>query len=284
LPGDWIEYSERFSRAPGEQAHQESSIRCLASSRFHQGLRESKAGCPQSIRPEACISNLLVGYYYLTPSHSPKNPWKKNIPDHSLSALAERHLGVILDGESETERRAAQESAVLLPLHDIMDALLAKNGLHRIADLEFRAVCSLAEMEISGIYLDCDQAKRIVEEEENEICNIIWTVHDEARRKGFVTVSQDGKKLSYYLNPDRQEDVLAFLKSRGYGVINTKAEVLRGLAAAGCAFAEAVLRYRHVSHLLAFLNNWLSHVHAKDGRIHPHYYFEYPAALLRGCT
>jgi DNA polymerase-1 len=224
------------------------------------------------------------GYYYLTPSHSPKNPWKKNIPDHSLSALAERHLGVILDGESETERRAAQESAVLLPLHDIMDALLAKNGLHRIADLEFRAVCSLAEMEISGIYLDCDQAKRIVEEEENEICNIIWTVHDEARRKGFVTVSQDGKKLSYYLNPDRQEDVLAFLKSRGYGVINTKAEVLRGLAAAGCAFAEAVLRYRHVSHLLAFLNNWLSHVHAKDGRIHPHYYFEYPAALLRGCT
>ena len=28
------------------------------------------------------------GYYYLTPSHSPKNPWKKNIPDHSLAALA----------------------------------------------------------------------------------------------------------------------------------------------------------------------------------------------------
>ena len=220
------------------------------------------------------------GYYYLTPSHSPKNPWKKNIPDHSLAALAERHLGVILDGENETERRAAEESAVLLPLHDILAALLAKNGLQKIADLEFRAVCSLAEMEISGIYLDSDQAKRKVEDEENEICNLVWTVHDEARRKGFVTVSEDGKRLSYYLNPDRQEDVLAFLKSRGYGVISTKAEILRGLAAAGCAFAEAVLRYRHVSHLLAFLSNWLSHVHAKDGRVHPHY-FQIPSSTGR---
>jgi len=220
------------------------------------------------------------GYYYLTPSHSPKNPWKKNIPDHSLAALAERHLGVILDGGNETERRAAEESSVLLPLHDILAKLLAKNGLQKIADLEFRAVCSLAEMEITGIYLDCDQAKRIVENEENEICNLVWTVHDEAKRKGFVTVSEDGKRLSYYLNPDRQEDVLAFLKSRGYGVISTKAEVLRGLAAAGCAFAEAVLRYRHVSHLLAFLNNWLSHVHGKDDRVHPHY-FQIPSSTGR---
>jgi DNA polymerase I len=220
------------------------------------------------------------GYYYLTPSNSPKNPWKKNIPDHSLAALAERHLGVILDGENETERRAAEESAVLLPLHDILAALLAKNGLRRIADLEFRTVCSLAEMEISGIYMDRDQAKEIVEQEENEICDLFWTMQDEARKKGFVTVSHDGKRLCYYLNPDRQEDVMAFLKKRGYGVASTKAEVLRGLAAAGCAFAEAVLRYRHVSHLLAFLNNWLSHVHPRDGRIHSQY-FQIPSSTGR---
>ena len=60
----------------------------------------------------------------------------------------------------------ARESAVLLPLHDILAALLAKNGLQNIADLEFRAVCSLAEMEISGIYLDCDQAKKMAASKE----------------------------------------------------------------------------------------------------------------------
>ena len=135
-------------------------------------------------------------------------------------------------------------------------------------------------MEISGIFLDCDQARGIVEQEENEICDLFWTMQDEARKKGFVTVTHDGKRLNYYLNPDRQEDVMAFLKKRGFCVTSTRAQVLRGLAAAGCAFAEALLRYRHVSHLFAFLSNWLSHVHAKDSRIHPQY-FQIPSSTGR---
>jgi DNA polymerase I-like protein with 3'-5' exonuclease and polymerase domains len=167
------------------------------------------------------------GYYYLTPSGSPKNPWKKNMPDHSLASLAERHLGIILDGEGS----AGEESALLLPLHDILAELLAKNGLQRVADLEFQAISSIVEMEISGIHLDCSQAKGIVEQEENEICNLVWTMQDEARKKGFVTVEHDGKRLNYYLNPDRQGDVQAYLKRRGFGVTSTRAEVLRGLAA-----------------------------------------------------
>jgi DNA polymerase-1 len=205
-----------------------------------------------------------------------RSGWKKCIPDHSLAALAERHLGIVLDAE----KSIANDSAVLLPLHNILAELLARNGLQKIADLEFGAVCSLAEMEISGIFLDCDQARGIVEQEENEICNLFWTMQDEARKKGFVTVSHDGKRLNYYLNPDRQEDVMAFLKKRGFCVTSTRAEVLRGLAAAGCGFAEALLRYRHVSHLLAFLSNWLSYVHPKDGRIHPQY-FQIPSSTGR---
>ncbi|MEI8004433.1 MAG: hypothetical protein WCG94_08840, partial [Methanothrix sp.] len=42
------------------------------------------------------------GYYYLTPSSSPKNSWKKSIPDHSLAALAKRHLGIVLGAEKST--------------------------------------------------------------------------------------------------------------------------------------------------------------------------------------
>ncbi len=216
------------------------------------------------------------GYYYLTPSGSPKNPWSREVPDHSLASLAERHLGIILDREGEAE----EESAVLLPLHDILEELLSKNGLQRVADLEFQAISSIVEMEISGIHLDCLQAKSMVAQEEHEICNLVWTMQDEARKKGFVTVSHDGKRLCYYLNPDRQGDVMAFLKKRGYSVISTRAEVLRGLAAAGCAFAEAVLRYRHISRSLAFLNNWLKHEHVRDGRIHPQY-FQIPSSTGR---
>ncbi len=216
------------------------------------------------------------GYYYLTPSGSPKNPWKRRMPDHSLGSLAERHLGVILKGEGS----AAEESAVLLPLHGILADLITKNSLQRVADLEFQAISSIVEMEVSGILMNCELAKGIVVQEENEICNLVWTMQDEARKKGFVTVSHDGKRLCYYLNPDRQEDVMAFLKKRGFAVTNTKAEVLKGLAAAGCAFAEALLRYRHVFHSLAFLNKWLEHVHVRDGRIHPQY-FQIPSTTGR---
>ncbi len=216
------------------------------------------------------------GYYYLTPSGNQKNPWAKRLVDHSLASLAERHLGIILDKEGSS----AQEAATLLPLHDILAELIAKNDLTRVAELEFRAACALAEMEISGIGLDTSGAKELLAQEEIEVFDLVGRMQDETERTGFVTVSFDGKRLSYYLNPDRQEDVLAFLAKRGYRPASTKAEVLRSLAAAGCAFAEALMRYRHLSYNLLFLNKWLERVHPLDGRVHPQY-FQIPASTGR---
>lgn len=244
------------------------------------------------------------GFHYLTPSNSPKTPWKKQEPDHSLAALAERHLGIVLapiEMDSMNQADAVQRSslsssgrffspsiiegvaassAILLPIHLILEELLAKNELQRIVDLEFAAICSLAELEITGIYLDSCQAERMVGELEYEICRLVWMIQDEAKKKGFVAASEDGRKLSYYLNPEKQEEVMAYLNKRGYAVASTKAEILRGLAAAGCAFAEAILNYRHASHRLAFLNGWLKHVHAGDGRVHPQY-FQIPSSTGR---
>ena len=208
------------------------------------------------------------GYYDLTPSGSPKNPWKKRMPDHSLAALAERHLGI----EAPEPECAEREAGLLLPVYSILKELLTQNELQRIADLEFRATASLVEMETAGICMKIDQAEKLVRDLEGEVCNLVWTMQDEARKKGFVTVSHDGKRLSCYLNPDRQEDVMSFLKKRGFSVACTKAEVLRGLAAAGCAFAEALVCYRHDCYLLAVLNKWIGCIHPKDGRVHPHYY------------
>jgi len=216
------------------------------------------------------------GYYYLTPSGNPKNPWTKRLVDHSLASLAERHLGIILDEEG----CPAQGAAALLPLHDILAELLAKNDLQRVADLEFRAAIALVEMEISGIGLDSSGARELIDQEEDEIIDQIWRMQDEAERKGFVTVSFDGKRLCYYLNPDRQEDVMAFLEKRGYRPANTNAEVLKSLAAAGCSFAEALMRYRHLSYNLLFLNKWLEKVHPLDGRVHPQY-FQIPSSTGR---
>jgi DNA polymerase-1 len=230
------------------------------------------------------------GYYDLALSNSPKNPWKKKPADHSLAALAERHLGILIhdgkqiDGErcgaEDAARCAFQEAAVLLPIYRILDELLARNDLQSIADLEFRAVPSLVEMEVTGIRLNAADAAGLLLDLEGEVCNLVGTMQDEATKKGFVTVSHDGKRLSYYLNPDRQEDVLAFLRKRGYPVVNTRAEVMKGLAAAGCTFAEALIRYRHDCYLIAVLNHWIERIHPRDGRVHPHY-FQIPSTTGR---
>ena len=222
------------------------------------------------------------GYYDLALSNSPKNPWKKKPADHSLSALAERHLGIMIWDEKEEDAVEcfAQKAAVLLPIYCILNELLARNDLQRIADLEFRAIASLAEMEVTGIRLNATEARGLVRDLEGEVCNLVWTMQDEAIKKGFVTVTHDGKRLSYYLNPDRQEDVMAFLRKRGYALASTRAEVMKGLAAAGCAFAEALVRYRHDCYLLAVLDHWIKRIHPKDDRVHPHY-FQIPSTTGR---
>jgi len=238
------------------------------------------------------------GYYDLTPSNSKKSSWKKKPPDNSLAALAERHLGAVItdekqikdDNQIECERSgaedainikcAAQKAAVLLPIHCILSELLVKNDLQRIADLEFEVIPSLVEMEITGIRLNASEAKSLVRNLEGEVCNLVWTMQDEAKRKGFVTVAHDGKRLSCYLNPDRLEDVMAYLRRRGYAVASTKAEVMKALAAAGCAFAEALVCYRHDCYLLAVLDHWIRRIHPKDDRVHPHY-FQIPSTTGR---
>jgi len=240
------------------------------------------------------------GYYYLRPSGSIFHPWKRDAVDHSLASLAERHLGIILEGEGSegdgqgegdgrgegdsqgegdgaeggggSDGPALKRASVLLPLHDILAELLARNRLQKIADMEFQAASSIAEMEVSGIHLESDLARSMVCQEEFEVCNLVSAMQEEARRKGFVTVSQDGKRLCCYLHPDRTDDVMAFLRRRGYPVSSTKGEILKGLAAAGCAFAEALLRYRRVCHQLTFLCRWLEKISPEDGRVHPHFF------------
>lgn len=224
------------------------------------------------------------GYYDLVPSKSIKNPWKKRIPDHSLEALAERHLGIILDrscqiSDWEAEGPTAEQitsrakyAEVLLPLHAILQELLIKNTLMRVAELEFRTISPVVEMELSGIYLDDDAARALMKEKEARMVKVFLELQAEAKKNGFNPVPQEGKEPSKYLNPDSQEDVKRYLQSRCFNITSTRAEVLRELAMGGNIFADRLLAYRQTSHHLAFLNSWLKDIHPMDERIHPKYF------------
>lgn len=225
-----------------------------------------------------------AGYYYLIPSNSPKNPWKKKSPDHELEALAERHLGFNLKKNDSLNDEylkdpmpvkielATKKALALLPLYAILQDLIVKNDLGRVAELEFRTISPVVEMELCGINLDVDSAKSLISEKEDELVEAIFGLQGEAKRNGFIPLRHEGKNQSEYLDPDRQEDIKSYLRSQGFSITSTRADVLKEVAARGNEFANWLLIYRRLSHQLAFLENWLQQINPVDGRIHPTYF------------
>lgn len=72
---------------------------------------------------DTMLASQLVwaGYYDLVVSRSIKNPWKKRVPEHSLDALAERHLGIVLNKSlkaSDWSMKDHQESIHLFREHN----------------------------------------------------------------------------------------------------------------------------------------------------------------------
>jgi DNA polymerase-1 len=161
---------------------------------------------------------------------------------------------------------------VLLPLHVIFQELIEKNRLEKVADLEFKTISPLVEMELSGICFDSDAAKALIVEKESQLVEVFINLQAEAKANGFHTLSSESKSPFDYFNPESREDIIRYLQSQGFSIASTKADVLKELAGQGCIFAEELLRYRQVSHELAFLDNWLAKIHSADGRIHSTYY------------
>lgn len=243
---------------------------------------------------DTMLASQLVwaGYYDLTPSKSPKNPWKKRIPDHSLEALTERHLGIVLDKSHKITGWSAKDIMpgqvnhavscvwVLLPLQAILQELIIRNGLERVAELEFRTILPIVEMELSGIHFDADAATRLISRKEVQIVEIVMNMQAEAKKNGFFPLPYEDRKGSIYINPDCPEEIKRYFRSQGFCIMSTRSDALKELAWRGNAFADMLLSYRLLSHQLAFLENWLTRLHPTDGRIHPSY-FQLQAATGR---
>lgn len=213
-----------------------------------------------------------------------KYPWKKVLPEHNLKALTERHLGLTLSKElqasnwgaetlsPEQKQYAAGDAAVLLPLHDILEELLQKNKLEHIAELEFRALPSVIELELMGLPLDTQACRAMMEQKKNQAQNLAQSLQAEAQRAGFEPRRKKGKKYSPLLNPDSSQDVLAYLQAQGHKISSTREEDLKELSQAGSSFAVDLLQYRRLSHQVSFMEDWLLKLSPIDGRLHPQYF------------
>jgi len=223
-----------------------------------------------------------AGYYDLQKApKASKDPWKKKFPEQNLKALAERHLGLVLPKElqasnwgadilsPEQKAYAVRDAAVLLPLHGILQELLQKNDLCNVAELEFRALPSVIELELQGLPLDAQACRAMMKEKKAQAQAIAQVLQAEAQRAGFTPRPKKGKKYSHLLNPDSSQDVLAFLHAQGHEITSTKEEALKELS---CSFARDLLQYRRLARQEKFLEDWLLKLSPIDGRLHPSYF------------
>lgn len=224
-----------------------------------------------------------AGFYELKPTlRKAKNPWKKVYSNHTLKALAQRHLGVDLEKEYQASDWSGQlspeqiayagmDAAVLLPLHDILLELLQRNDLEYIAELEFNALPAVVELELQGLSLDANDTRTMLDEKKAKAIATSHELQTEAQSNGFIPMPKKGKKTTNLLNPDSFQDILSYLRDLGYEIGSTREESIKNLAWSGCAFAERLLQYRRLSHQVAFLKDWLLKLHPVDGRLHPQY-------------
>jgi len=226
-----------------------------------------------------------AGYFDLLKApKATKNLWKQSQPEHNLKALAERHLGLSLSkelqasnwgaGELSQEQiaYAARDAGVLLPLHAILQELLQRNNLEHIAELEFRALPSVIELELQGLPLDAPACRQLLKQKEAQAKTLTESLQAEAQKAGFQPRRKKGKKYSLLLNPASSQDVLAFLQAQGYKIGSTKEEDLKELSQAGCSFAGDLLQYRRLARQGKFLEDWLLKLSPIDSRLHPGYY------------
>jgi DNA polymerase-1 len=226
-----------------------------------------------------------AGFDYLQRSKkATKNPWSTKTPEQSLKALAKRHLDLALSKEyqasdwgadtlsPEQKQYAALDAAILLSLHDILQELLQKNSLEQIAELEFRALPSVIELELQGLPLDVKGCRAMMEEKKAQALEISQNLQAEAQRAGFKPRPKKGKKYSLLLNPASPQDVKDFLQAQGYKITSTQEEDLKELSQAGCSFAGDLLQYKKASKIVVFLEKWLLKLSPIDNRLHGQYF------------
>ena len=73
----------------------------------------------------------------------------------------------------------------LLPLHAILQELLQRNNLIHIAELEFRALPSVIELELQGLPLDAQACRAMMEEKKARALAIAQSLQAEAQNAGF---------------------------------------------------------------------------------------------------
>jgi DNA polymerase I len=196
---------------------------------------------------------------------------------HSLADAAQFFTGTELDKSEQVSdwgsdelstsqlEYAARDAAVLLPLREQMAERLKNDGLERAAKLEFECVMPIAEMELSGIYLDRELWMAQLERMRTAQAKAANELQD-MLSAGVAQASLFGRAE---INLDSQQQVTDALRNLGVPMPETtRAWQLQPLAA-DYPVIEKLLEYRAAQKALtSFGENILEFIEPQTGRIH----------------
>jgi DNA polymerase-1 len=181
--------------------------------------------------------------------------------DDSFHALIRQYLD-----EDVNERNDAQN---LLRLREVMVPLLYRNGLAKVAEIEFHCVRAVAHIEYHGIHLERAKWQSLLEQTEAKRYDVLQTLYTYT---GTPTIQKTfwGGETVYGANLDSNACVLKLLQDNGISVTGTSKWDLAPHR--GHPLVQTVIEYRKASKSLsAFLYPLSELIHPATGRLHPQY-------------
>jgi DNA polymerase-1 len=204
------------------------------------------------IKPKEVFCTLTASRL-LTPSHK---------VSHSLGAVLERHLGIILPKEhgatdwgsfvltDDQLAYARDDVRYLHQLKGVLEAEIEKADLSRVFKLESDLIPVVVDIERRGFAVDAEKMRAMLDQAE-------------ARQSELQTELRT-KFGNPTLNPDSPTQIAEAFESVGEKLTSTHEETLTALDQ---KLVPAVLEYRGVSKLAGSITGLLKHV-LPDGRIH----------------
>ncbi len=201
--------------------------------------------------------------------------------ENSLEAISLKHLNIQLEKEVRTTfnnaaaltkkqlNYSALDVLVLFPLFKIQFRNLQKEKLTRTAQLEFRCLPVVAEMELKGSYIDVKKWRKNLKEFKEKRDLAAARIQEELRPLYQNTqVDLFGNQVDV-VNLNSPIQILEAFRKVGIDLPSTGEAILHRT---DHPMAKMLLEYRsHEKLLSAFGENLLAKINPKTGRIHPDY-------------
>lgn len=199
----------------------------------------------------------------------------------SLGALTEKYTGMQLDKSVResfenlktriTEDQlayAALDTLVLFPIFESQWPILKKEGLVKIAKLEFAVTTVVSEMELRGVYIDIDRWRGILKDLQSKRDALAQKFQDEIRPLYNTNQVDLFGNMADVINMNSQPQLMDLFNNRlNLNMPSTGDAVLQTTEH---PIAQLLRDYRGYEKLLsAFGEGLLEKVNPKTGRLHP---------------